>query len=125
MRDFIGCAGFVGLVNAFGWPSVRSWPAVITLLREDDISLAKFATREIRQIAPFTDLAELQRIESQSCLTAFQEEHAVLAFSAFEPTTWTMVRFRLWQDSRMLSLSPDIQAYNVLHVSNPPASNRE
>lgn len=119
MRDFIACAGFVGLVNAFGWPSVRSWPAVISLQQGGEISLAKFATREIRQIAPFTDLEELMRVESQSCLTALQEEQAELAVSAFEPTTWTMVRFRLWQDSRTLSLSPGIQAYNVLHVSRP------
>lgn len=119
MRDFISCAGFVGLVNSFGWPNVRSWPAIISVQREGEISLAQFASRELRSITPFTNLEELQRVESKLALAAVQESHALLALSAFEPTTWTLVRFRLWRDSQFLANAADVQAYNVQHVSNP------
>jgi hypothetical protein len=51
---------------------------------------------------------------------AVQQEGALLALSAFEPTTWTLVRFRLWRESQQLAMLTDAQAYNVLHISNPP-----
>lgn len=119
MRDFISSAGFVGLVNSFGWPSVHSWPAIISTQQAGDLSLAKFASREIRHITPFTNLGELLHAESALSNAAIQEDQALLALSAFEPTTWTVVRFRLWGDSEPLSKSVELQAYKVLHVSNP------
>ena len=32
----------------------------------------------------------------------------------------TLARFRLWRDSQPLSILTHAQAYNVLHISNPP-----
>jgi len=119
LRDFISCAGFVGLANSFGWPSVRSWPAIICTEKRSKLSLAKFASREITPITPFSDLETLQRVERELASSAVKESHALLALSAFEPTTWTLVRFRMWSDSTSLSNAPNVQAYNVLHVSNP------
>jgi hypothetical protein len=119
MRDFISCAGFVGLVNSFGWPCVRSWPAIICAEQGGGLSLAKFASREITPITPFADLETLQRVERELASSAAQENHALLALSAFEATTWTLVRFRMWSDSKSLSSAANVQAYNVQHVSNP------
>jgi len=120
MNDFLCGAGFLGLVNSFGWPAVHTWPSVIASDQTSDIACAAFATREIRQVAPFTPLEALRIDESQLSNVAVQQEGALLALSAFEPTTWTLVRFRLWRESHQLAMLTDAQAYNVLHVSNPP-----
>ena len=119
MSDFISGPGFIGLVNSFGWPIVRTWPSVIAVQQEKEIVHAKFATREIRPIAPFTALKELGNDESKLSINAVQKDGALLALSAFEPTTWTVVRFRLWRNPQLLSKLSEAQAYNVLHVSNP------
>jgi len=119
MRDFISSAGFVGLVNSFGWPSVRSWPAIVCTGQGGELSLARFAQREIVPIAPFSNLESLQRTELQLSSVAVQDGHALLALSAFEPTTWTLVRFRMWRDAESLQKAAGVQLYNVQHVSNP------
>lgn len=119
LHDFIDCAGFAGLADSFGWPIVRTWPAVICTEQGAALSLAQFASREIVSIAPFSDLGELRRVERELALTAVQKEHAVLALSAFEPTAWTLVRFRLWRDAKSLPNAALVQAYDVQHVSNP------
>jgi hypothetical protein len=119
LRDFISSAGFSGVSHSFGWPSVRSWPALICHEQEADLSLSEFASREILPVAPSSDLEALQRVERELATAAMQEGRALLALSAFEPTTWTLVRFRLWRDAASLPSAPNIQAYNVRHVSNP------
>lgn len=119
MSDFVCGAGFLGVVNSFGWPAVRTWPSVIAANQTNDITHAAFATREIQQVMPFTSLASLRTDESELSDAAVQKEGALLALSAFEPTTWTLVRFRLWRTSQQLSALAHTQVYNVLHVSNP------
>jgi hypothetical protein len=57
--------------------------------------------------------------ENRLSIAAFQEDGVLLSLSAFEPTTWTVVRFRLWRDSQLLSRLAETQTYNGLHVSNP------
>ncbi len=121
LRDFVCSTGFAGLVSSFGWPAVLTWPALICAEQGGDLSLARFASREIVSLPPFADLGALQREECESARTAVQEAHAVLALSAFEPTTWTLVRFRMWRDAASLPQTDAAQAYNVQHVSNPVA----
>lgn len=70
LRDFIGCAGFAGLVKSFGWPSVRAWPALICAEQGDALSHARFASREIVSISAFSDLEALQRTECESAFAA-------------------------------------------------------
>jgi hypothetical protein len=119
LRDFISSAGFTGVAHSFGWPSIRSWPAIICHKQAGELSLSAFASREILPIAPFSDLAELQGVECELADAAIIEGNALLALSAFEPSTWTIVRFRIWRDAKCLSNAGNIQSYNVQHVSNP------
>ena len=119
MNDFLCGAGFLGLVNAFGWPAVRIWPSVIATDHTHDIARAQFATREIRPLAPFTPLDALRTDESDWTHVAVQQDGALLALSAFEPTAWTLVRFQLWREPQPLTSFAGAQAYSVLHVSNP------
>ncbi|MEZ5501612.1 MAG: DUF4865 family protein [Halioglobus sp.] len=123
LRDFVCSAGFAGLVNAFGWPAVLTWPALICTEQGGALSLARFASREIVTLSSFADLGALQRDESESARMTVQEKRALLALSAFEPTTWTLVRFRLWRDASSLPHTENTQVYNVQHVSNPEDKN--
>lgn len=120
MRDFVGSPGFAALARAFGWPIIRSWPAVVSLHRGQEIRAAKFATRETLAIPPFVDLPALQEAEDLLCRAAVAEGRVLLALAAFEPGTWTLVRFRLYRAAPpSRSAVGQMQAYNVLHVSNP------
>lgn len=121
LRDFVCSAGFAGLVNAFGWPAVLTWPAIICSEQGGALSLARFASREIVSLPPFTDLEMLRREECEAARAAVQDAQAVLALSAFEPTTWTLVRLRMWRDANSLPHADGVQSYNVQHVSNPAA----
>jgi hypothetical protein len=118
MGDFLCGKGFLGLVNSFGWPAVRTWPLVVAAELGSDIAQAAFATREIHPMVSFTPLDTLRADESQLVGAAVQGSAALTAVTAFEPTTWNLVRFRLWRDMPS-SLPVGVQAYNVLHVSHP------
>lgn len=119
MSDFLCSAGFKGLVSAFGWPVVRTWPAVVALEKAASNTGASFATREMRTIRPFTPLEQLKEEENVWARGSY-ENGAMLALSAFEPTTWSLVRFRLWQSLSDINDEAE-QAYQVLHVSHPEA----
>lgn len=118
MRDFISGAAFRGLVDSFGWPAVFTWPAVIASAQANSIVESKVATREIHHIAPFTSLESLKTVETELANMAVAEHGALLALSAFEPTNWTLVRFRLWREPAQEMIA-DQQTYDVLHISNP------
>ena len=67
----------------------------------------------------FADLEALQRVERELASAAIREDRALLALSAFEPTTWTLVRFRMWRESTSLTSMANVQTYDVQHLSNP------
>jgi hypothetical protein len=115
MQRFLGSTGFANLVKAFGWPSIRVWPVWDAYLTPE-ARHARFATREIQAIAPYTAL-DVLRDEQRTLLQRDIERGAVAAVSAFEPTTWTRVSFRLWDDT--LPAHPAGQRYQVGHVSQP------
>ncbi len=117
MSDFLCGKGFWGLVNSFGWPSVRTWPLVIAADQGPDMAHARFATGEIQPIAPFASLDNLRLEEGRSIGDAARGEGALAAVTAFEPTTWTLVRFRLWRELPPMPQGPGVQAYNVSHPS--------
>lgn len=120
LKGFVSSQGFAGLVASFGWPSIRTWPAVLAFQHQQDLSVATFATREVIQIPAYSDLSQLATQESAAATRAVAERGALLALVAFEPTTWSLVRFSLWREVQREDLSGSAQAYNVLHISNPP-----
>ena len=117
MQRFLGGAGFVALTQAFGWPVIRCWPVWDAYLSPDARD-ARFATRELDVIAPYTSLNTLRQQERES-LQEDVERGALAAVNAFEPTTWTQVRLRLWNESR--PDNPKQQRYQIGHVSQPRA----
>lgn len=117
MNAFLGGSTFAGLVQAFGWPRVRTW-SVWQAETVADLSGAVCATRDIETIAPYTALDELRRAEREA-LRQDLADGALAAVSAFEPTDWTLLRLRLWGEPRADLAKAGRQLYEVGHVSQP------
>ena len=115
MQRFLGSEGFANLARAFGWPSIRVWPVWDAYL-SPEARHAHVASRAIEPIAAYADLASV-RDDARAHLERDVERGALAAISAFEPTTWTRVAFRLWHETRP-ALSAG-QWYQVGHVSQP------
>jgi hypothetical protein len=116
LSNFICGPGFVGLKESFGWPQVKTW----VVWRADispDIRSARYATREIFQTEPYAPLAEIRERESDEAAGEVARGEALASVAAFEPTSWTRVRFRLLADLPKDILTPGIQAYDVGHLS--------
>lgn len=115
MQRFLGSEGFANLAKAFGWPSIRVWPVWDAYL-SPEARHAHFAWREVQPIAPYAALEAL-REEHRAQLQRDVERGALAAVNAFEPTTWTRVSFRLWDEAPPASSTG--QWYQVGHVSLP------
>jgi Domain of unknown function (DUF4865) len=107
---------FTGVSDAFGWPSVKVW-SVLHAEKTAAFRQAKYFTREIVPIAPYTALARLHDIETESARAAVTRDNALAAVAAFEPTTWTLVRARLWDD-RSAELPRAGQLYVVGYLAS-------
>lgn len=117
MQRFLDGPVFPGVAGAFGWPSIRVWPVWNAHLSAE-ARQARFATRETGAIAPHSAIADLKKAE-HDVLQRDVAQGAVAAISAFEPTGWTTLRFRLWRDRPDLPAGPNRQFYAVGHVSQP------
>lgn len=111
--SFLSGPGFATLTRDFGWPSVQTWLIWQADLGEG-LGNARYATRVVRPIAPFSDLAE-QRAEAVAAMGAARRQGALAAIAAFDPTKWLLVEFSLWPE---LPVTTDaMQVYTVGHVS--------
>jgi len=118
LNDFVCGPGFVGVSDAFGRPRVETWITWATALSAD-IRKARFATREITEIRPDADLAGLRARDSATAMADVETGRALASVSAFEPVTWTRLRFRLWHDLPESALKPGTQSYRLGHLSLP------
>ncbi len=116
LTNFLSSPGFAGLTQAFGWPTVKTWFVWDAALAED-LSQTRFASREIEPIAPYSDLAS-HRSTAFERTRAAQADGALASLSAFDPTNWTSVHFRLWP-TVPTAASENTQIYSVGHVSLP------
>jgi hypothetical protein len=119
MSEFLCGPGFAGVSGAFGWPSVKTW-TVWSAPLSDAVAEARFATREIAPIAPYAALSEIRGRESEAAQEAVARGGAFAAVAAFEPTQWTLVRFRLWGE-RPAAAGEANELYRVGHLSRPEA----
>jgi hypothetical protein len=117
MNAFLGGAGFAGVVASFGRPNVRTW-SVWRAEFAPDLSRARYAVREIVSIPAHTPLSVVREREN-AMLQADLERDALAAMSAFDPTLWTLLRFRLWRDTVAWPAGDDVEVYQVGHVSQP------
>jgi hypothetical protein len=117
MNAFLGGAGFAALTQSFGWPSVRIWSVWQAELAAD-LSAATCATRDIIPLPPYSALDACRLAEAAAARDDIARG-ALAAVSAFEPTDWTVLRFRLWPEPRADFARGNRQVYCVGHVSQP------
>jgi len=120
MNTFLGGAGFAALARSFGWPSVRTWSVWQADLAAD-LRTAAWATREIATIPGHAALAALHDAELDAG-SADRAAGALGAISAFDPTGWTLLRFRLWPIAPDGLAGTSRQLYRIGHVSQPGAA---
>jgi hypothetical protein len=119
LNDFVCGDGFAAVTQSFGWPQVKTWIVWRTQL-SDQVSHAAFATRELLSTAPHAALSDLRRRESEESFGDVERGGVRASVAAFEPTTWTRVRFRLWGERPPGPVAGG-QAYRVGHLSLPAA----
>jgi hypothetical protein len=118
LNDFVCGPGFAGVSDAFGRPRIASWIVWQTAISAN-IRQARFATREITEIRGHADLADMRARESEAAKIDIETGDALASVSAFEPASWTRLRFRLWHDLPRTALQPDVEAYRLGHLSLP------
>ena len=107
---------FQGVSSAFGWPAVKTY-SVIHAQKTAALKEARYFSREILTIAPHTDLGKLQITESEIAQAAVAREGELTAVTAFEPTTWTVVRAHFWGERPAESARPGTQLYVVGYLA--------
>ncbi|HUA82132.1 MAG TPA: DUF4865 family protein [Dyella sp.] len=118
MNAFLGGAGFAGVVESFGRPVVHTWSAWHAEVAPD-LSVATHATREMLPIANHRALSDLRDAEGARVRDDLERD-ALAAVTAFDPTHWTLMRFRLWRNVVDVA-SQDVDVYQVGHISQPTA----
>lgn len=118
LNDFLCGPGFAGVSAAFGRPEVETWIPWQTTI-SPDIREARFATRDVSDISAGADLAALR---AEGCMAAAADVEAggaLASVSAFDPTSWKHLRFRLWRELPQKPLSEETLAYRLGHLSLP------
>lgn len=124
LSSFLQSPGFQGVVASFGRPSVHIWPAILAV-RHEKLAGAAYAVRDLRPLPVAADLQSLHEEELAWAEQSRERQESVLALSALEPTSWSLVRFRLFTtpppDEAIwdTTIPAEIQAYTVRHLSNP------
>ncbi len=114
--NFITGLGFEALTQSFGRPSIQQW-MVWHAATAPDLGKAQFASSEVLPIEPHADLAGLRVQETERAAQTSRGRDVLAAISAFEATTWSLVRFTLYRDAPLIS--GDGQIYRVGHMSLP------
>ncbi|MFZ6743677.1 DUF4865 family protein [Undibacterium sp. JH2W] len=125
LNNFLCGDGFKAVSHAFGWPAVKQWSVWHSHVGEQ-VRSAKFATRQVSAIAPYTALGGLREEETGAAKRLSQQDGVLATLVAFDPNEWTLVRFTLWRDAAVAKtaaqaagLPATVQAYEVGHVSAP------
>jgi hypothetical protein len=118
MNNFVCGPGFAGVAASFGRPRISTWVVWKTAI-SSDVSAARFATRELVDVGAYEPLDELRQRETEAVATDVDTGGALASVAAFEPTNWTRLRFKLWQDLPDRVLAAGALAYRVGHLSLP------
>jgi hypothetical protein len=108
MHAFLNGPGFAGVSQAFGRPAVATW-LVWQARLGPGFAQARFASVEQRTILPGSDLEALRREATDG------GDRALAEVVGYEPGTWTLVRFRLWDGEPVADAATLV--YAVGHVS--------
>lgn len=116
LSNFLAGPGFATLTRDFGWPPVATWIVWHAELAQN-LAVARFASREIRTIAAYSDLAAMRQVATAEAQASAGDE-ALAHVAGFDPDAWRFLRFRLWRNLPE-AIPPGAQLYDVGHVSLP------
>lgn len=122
-RDFLLGPLFVGVVQTFGRPRVRTWNVIAYDIIDATVD-PRYAVREVDSIPseqPLAPLADNERDQHRALAgTAGLHSHAV----ALDADRWELVRYSLWRDegSATKARGDSVQPYEVLHLSTPESA---
>jgi len=119
MHAFLNGPGFAALADAFGRPAVATW-LVWDAQLAPGAAEARWASVERVPIAPGTDLAALRARECARA-AAMPRDGALAAVAGYEPGTWTLLRFALWERPPVPVPDSNVEVYAVGHVSTAAA----
>ena len=120
MNAFLGGSGFATLSRDFGRPTVRTWMPWHAELA-GDLRGATCATRELAAIPAHVDPGSALEAEAAAARQD-RAAGALAAISAYDPSGWSLLRFRLWPTLRADLAREGRQLYRVGHVSQPGAA---
>lgn len=123
MWPFLTGPAFRGVKDAFGPPSMHTWPSFVfarsPAMLNDDFSLIASVTRETLFVPRESDLAVLRSREIQAASDALASKDGPLIRAVgLDPHTGQLARFSFWRHSQA-ALPPDQHSYAILHVSAP------
>jgi len=119
INAFLTAPGFQALTQSFGWPGIRTWLPWFER-RMPAFAETQSATRELITLPPHCDLPARREAEIQLAEDDLGKG-ALAVFTGYEPTTWSLVRFRLWMRAQPRA-DANRQAYRVGHLSLSDAS---
>lgn len=116
MTHFLESDGFAALMQTFGRPEIKTW-AVLHAQFRDSYPITSWATREIQDIPSNVPLTVLQRQESIQIQREIASKKVLGAFSAYEPQTWKLVRYKLLSTCPVNYSDNRVQIYQVGHLA--------
>lgn len=118
--DFLLGPLFVGVIEKFGRPRVRTWNILAYDVADPTVE-PTFAVREVDSISAEEKLGPLAEAEREHHRvlsgTSGLHSHAV----ALDADRWQLVRYSLWRDEGCAAKprGDSVQPYEVLHLSTP------
>jgi len=118
ISNFLVSDKFKAVSEAFGRPSVKTWLLLYTSIGPAKLDKPTFATREIVDIPPESDLEQMRRIEYKVHRQWAEQPANNLGFIGFDAEAWKIVRFALWTGSPE-SVPAGTETFEVVHLSAP------
>lgn len=118
MANFLVGDKFKAVSQAFGRPAVTTWLPLYFSTGRAGRDKPVFATREIIDIAPGTDLEQMRKHEYKLHRLWAEHPENQSGFIGLDSCSWKLVRFALWTRPQEL-LATGMEAFEVLHLSAP------
>jgi len=117
---FVAGAGFAGIIDSFGWTSIRYWLGLAYARdRGTDITAVRSVSQVEVPIRPGTDLGNMRNREAEQAHESVRNTSGLIARAVGVDTNhWTLVRFDYWA-SEQSALPASVIGYEALHVSAP------
>ena len=122
MWGFVAGDGFKGIVDSFGWTSIRCWLGLAFARRDGlDWKAIRSVSREEEVIAPATNLSEMRVREIERARDAVRSPGLATRAVGVDVKDWTLARVDYWTEPQ----TPDRggqPSFEALHVSAANAS---